>query len=87
MSGSTGWRPLEPASRRRIVEKQKQFISTLFTQLEAAKNGAGDDPFSSAVVRSIFANFFQDLKKVRQSPSSRSLGRTFYIPSRIRVYL
>ena len=54
-------------------EKQKQFISALFTRLEAKKNDAGEWNISSAVVRSILADFFQDLKKVRQSPSSSEL--------------
>ena len=55
-------------------ERQKQFISALFTRLETEKNDAGEWIISSAVVRSILADFFQDLRKVRQSPSSRELG-------------
>ena len=54
-------------------ERQKQFISALFTRLETEKNDAGEWIISSAVVRSILADFFQDLRKVRQSPSSRDL--------------
>jgi len=54
-------------------EKQKQFISALFTRLEAKQTDAGEWNISSAALRNISAGFFQDLKKVRQSPSSRDL--------------
>ena len=52
-------------------DKQKQLIEALFTRLETKKNDAGEWVISSAVVRPIFADFFTDLKKVRQSVPPR----------------
>lgn len=52
-------------------DKQKQLIEALFTRLETKKNDAGEWVISSAVVRPIFADFFIDLKKVRQSVPPR----------------
>ncbi len=52
-------------------QTQKEFIAAFFTRLEAKKNDAGEWVISSAVVRPIFADFFQDLKKVRQSVPPR----------------
>ncbi len=52
-------------------DKQKQLIEALFTRLETKKNDAGEWIISSAVVRPIFADFFADLKKVRQSVPPR----------------
>ena len=54
-------------------ETQKQFIAALFTRLEVKKNDTEDWVISSVLVRSIFADFFQDLKKVRQSVPPREL--------------
>lgn len=57
-------------------EKQKQLIGALFTRLETKKNGSGEWIISSAVVRPIFADFFKDLKKVRQSVPPKDLEGT-----------